>query len=189
MRPKATKVITLILLAAVLIGAIVFGVDYAEKKWVYPIKYSEYVEEYSRLYSVDEALVYAVINCESGFDAEALSPAGAIGLMQITPETFRWLQTKDDTVIEFDDETLYDARTNIKYGVLLLSLNLQEFGNTRTALASYNAGRGKVSEWLADERYSGDSRTLTQIPYAETENYVERVCKHMQKYSKRLEKE
>ena len=177
--------LTLVSLIVLVAGAIWIK-NYVEEQYLYPIRYQEAVEKYSQEYSVDEALVYAVINCESGFDPEAVSAAGAMGLMQITPETFAWLQTKDETADTLSDDMLYDPETNIKYGILLLSLNLEEFGDVKTVLASYNAGRGKVSEWLADERYSTSSGTLAVIPYAETEKYVEKVSRNYEVYKERL---
>lgn len=177
------KIVTFLALAI----AVLFLKDYAEREWFYPIKYQEIVEKYCNEFSVDEALALAVINCESGFDPNAVSSAGACGLMQLTPETFQWLQTKDDSNEDFGEENLFNPDINIKYGVFLLSLNLQEFGNTDTAIAAYNAGRGKVSEWLNDENNSTDSQTLTHIPYTETEKYVEKVNRSYKVYKKRIE--
>ena len=187
MKKLIRRIIASLLVLAMVLSVVFMGGEYLKKNIFYPVKYQEYVEIYSSEYSVDKALIYAVINCESGFDPEAVSAAGALGLMQITPETFRWLQTKDDTDETLADAVLYDPETNIKYGVLLLSLNIQEFGNVHTALASYNAGRGKVAEWLADERYSTDSRTLISIPYPETANYVKKVEKKYKTYREILE--
>ena len=185
-KSKFLKIAVAIVAVAALVCA-TFGVNiFVEKQWIYPVKYSDLVSKYSQMYSVEEAWIYAVINCESGFESDAVSSAGAIGLMQITPETFTWLQNWDDTEENLSADMLYDAEINIKYGTLLLSLNFQEFGNMQTTIASYNAGRGKVSEWLADERYSNDSRTLTRIPYGETEKYVENVVKNYHYYSRRL---
>ena len=182
MKRKIRRIIASTVLLAIILSALFAGGNYLKTKFFYPVKYQEYVEMYSKEYSVDEALIYAVINCESGFDPDAVSVAGAMGLMQITPETFTWLQTKDETEETLPDSALYDPETNIKYGALLLSLNIQEFGNIHTALASYNAGRGRVSEWLEDERYSTDSRTLLAIPYPETADYIEKVEKHYKVY-------
>ena len=61
-------------------------------KSFYPIKYKTEVEEASNNYGIEKELIYAIIKCESGFDKEAHSHANAIGLMQITPDTFKWLQ-------------------------------------------------------------------------------------------------
>lgn len=142
----------------------------------YPRKYSEIVEKYSAEYSVEPELVFAVIKCESGFDPDAVSRADARGLMQMTEETFEWLQTKTgDTGLITDD--LFDPEVSIRYGVKLLSLNLQEFGDEAAAVAAYHAGRTAVAGWLKNEEYSADGNTLDAIPYAETRAYVERVQK------------
>lgn len=142
----------------------------------YPRKYSEIVEKYSAEYGVDADLVFAVIKCESGFDPEAVSHADAKGLMQMTEETFDWVQTKTGEQ-GLAADALFDPEISIKYGVKLLSLNLQEFGNEAAAIASYHAGRTAVAGWLKNADYSSDGDTLDAIPYAETRAYVERVQK------------
>ena len=186
MNKKQRKTVVTILLSAALVVSALLIKNVIETQVIYPVRYEQEIEKYSQLYSVDKALILAVINCESGFDPYAVSPVGAVGLMQITPETFQWLQTKDDTEDNLPYSSLFDPETNIRYGTLLLALNIEEFGNTKTALASYNAGRGKVSEWLADERYSPDLRTLSTIPYGETEKYVDKVIRNYKIYKERL---
>ena len=93
-------------------------------KSLYPLKYEKLVEKAAKEYGVDICLVYGIIRTESGFDPEALSQAGAIGLMQIMPDTFTWLQNyRTDFMPEeiFDSSELYNPEINIDYGVLLLS--------------------------------------------------------------------
>ncbi len=141
---------------------------------LYPLEYSEYVETYAAEYGVDPYLVYAVIKCESGYDTQAVSSADAKGLMQLTDDTFRWVMTKTgETDLEVDD--LFDPQINIRYGVKLLSLHLQEFGGQDTAMAAYHAGRTTVTNWLKNPAYSANGDTLDVIPYQETASYVERV--------------
>ena len=184
MNNKRTKIIvSVVLIVAVAVSAVFI---FAEEKLFYPIKYRDIVAKYSAVYGVEEELILAVINTESRFNPDAVSEVGAIGLMQITPETFAWLQTKDDTEDTLADVQLYDPEINIKYGTLLLSLNIAEYGNRETAIASYNAGRGKVSAWLSDKKYSSDSRTLTLIPYEETRRYVEKVNRSYKIYKEKL---
>ena len=142
----------------------------------YPRKYSEIVEKYSTAYSVDADLVFAVIKCESGFDPAAVSHADAKGLMQMTEETFAWVQTKTGEQ-GLAAEQLFIPEVSIKYGVKLLSLNLEEFGDEAAAIAAYHAGRTAVAGWLQNADYSSDGNTLDAIPYAETRAYVERVQK------------
>ncbi len=142
-------------------------------KYLYPQKYSEQVQKYAYEYGIEESLVYAIIKCESNFNINAVSSAGAIGLMQITPETFEWAKQKlNDTTSKI---TLNDANLNIKYGCYIYSLFIKEFTVKETALASYNAGRGRVLSWLKDKSYSDDGILLKTIPYKETDNYVKKV--------------
>ncbi len=130
-------------------------------------------------FGVPEALVYAVIECESNFNEKAVSKAGAIGLMQLTKETFsdirRWM--KED----FKDEEIYDPYVNLRAGTYYLSYLYKKFGDWELVMAAYNAGPGAVQKWLKDERYAKDGK-LYDIPYAETRNYVKKVSTAWEKY-------
>lgn len=155
---------------------------------VYPQKYAELVERYSRQNQLDPMLVYAVIKCESGFDPDAVSSADAKGLMQLTDDTFAWVQTKDKER-DPDEEALppdrlFDPETNIRYGTLLLSLHKAEFASDRLVLAAYHAGRGIVNKWLTDESYTDDGEDLHTVPYAETNAYIDKVIKTKAIYEK-----
>ena len=142
----------------------------------YPQDYSQYVSQYSAEYGVDESLVYAVIRTESGFRAEVESSVGARGLMQIMPETFEWIQTLSDGEVVYSSNELYNPQINIKYGTYYLSYLIDHYnGNEMLAVAAYNGGFANVDSWLEDERYSSDGLTLSEIPYNETSQYVERV--------------
>ncbi len=151
-------------------------------KIVYPIKYAEYVEKYSREYGIEKNLLYAVIKTESSFNPEAVSRANAAGLTQITPETLEWLQMKlgeEDKKID-----LHDPETSIKYGAFFLSYLLEEFECRDTAIAAYHAGRGRVNGWLKDKSLSPDGISLTEIPVSETAHYVKKVNKALNAYNK-----
>lgn len=144
-------------------------------EYIFPKKFSDYVEKYSAEYNVDENLVYAVIHSESGFEIDALSHKEAKGLMQITESTGAWAAEKIG-IEDFEISKLYDPDTNIRIGCWYLAELLKQFdGSVSTAIAAYNAGNGKVSEWLSNEKYSSDGITLDTIPYEETLNYVKRV--------------
>lgn len=143
-------------------------------RYLYPQKYAAAVSEYSKQYDVDESIIYAIIKCESGFNAMAYSKAGAIGLMQITPDTYKWAAGKLGEK-NVNESSLYDAHTNIKYGCYIYSFFKNEFEVDKTALAAYNAGRGKVLSWLEDKQNSEDGIILSSIPYPETETYVKKV--------------
>jgi soluble lytic murein transglycosylase len=150
----------------------------------YPKKYSSYVEKYSQLYKVDENLIYGVIHTESHFDPDSKSHAGAMGLMQITPECFDFLkQNIPDDSTDYDTTELYDPETNIKFGTYFLSYLLDRYDNVeKTALAAYNAGFGTVDTWLQDSSCSADGKNLDVILYSETANYVVKVEKAQKKY-------
>ncbi len=176
---KKTSVAVFLVLILILTGAVACR---SMMKTLYPHKYAEAVEKYSAQYGVDEDLIYAVIRTESSFRTDAGSEVGAAGLMQIMPDTFEWLCMRMDEQASFSD--LYDPDTAIRFGTYLLHLLLDEFGDTRTALAAYHAGRGRVGEWLQDASISPDGRTLGNIPYRDTAHYVQKVDRAMQMYKK-----
>lgn len=169
-----------LLVTLILAGMLTAGYHFAVRQWLYPMKYEDLVERYAKEYGLQESLICAVINSESSFQPDAYSKAGAMGMMQLTPETFQWLQTK--TGEELADEKLYEPETAVKYGCLLLKLNLEEFSNVPAAIAAYHAGRTRVAGWLTDERYSDDGHMLKNIPYKETSKYVDNVIKNQKKY-------
>lgn len=169
---KLKKVIALILTLAVLLSALYFG-TLSLLKTLYPLKYEEYVEVYSKENNLSPAFVYAVINCESGFDKEAVSNVGATGLMQIMPDTFDWINMKLGVNAPYSMAT--DPQTNIKYGCFLYGYLLSKYGRVQEALAAYHAGTGNVNKWLKDERYSSDGKTLHTIPFSTTSKYVKKV--------------
>lgn len=126
------------------------------------------------------ALVYAVIKTESGFDEDAVSRAGAVGLMQLLPSTAEFICRKCG--LAFDAEKLKEGEYNIRLGCLYLGYLLERFGVRETALAAYNAGEGTVAAWLNDRRYSADGKTLCAVPYPETEAYIKKVMKFRKIY-------
>ena len=177
-------IFTLILVCLVIVALLAFSTDVLDSAKTrvlmefYPQTYSDKVEEYSLEYGVDEALVYAVIRTESGFRADVESSAGARGLMQIMPETFEWLQNMKKGQIIYSADDLFSPEINIDYGTYFLSYLLTHYdGNEMLAVAAYNAGMTNVDNWLYDEAYSTNGITLSDIPYEETAQYVERVEK------------
>jgi soluble lytic murein transglycosylase len=146
-------------------------------KLQYPIEYEDTVLKYSEIYDVDPTLIFAIINVESKFNSDAVSNKGAIGLMQIMPDTGTWASKKLD-IEGYTTESLYDHDTNIHIGTWYISSLLEEFnGDIRNAAAAYNGGIGNVRNWLKDEDYSRDGVNLDYIPFSETRNYVKKVIK------------
>ncbi len=149
----------------------------------YQLQYTEYVDKYSEEYDVDKVLIYSIINTESHFDPNAESAVGAIGLMQIMPDTFTWLQTYSGADEVLDSSALYDPETNIKYGVMFLDYLVDMYDSRSAVAAAYNAGF-VVSEWLENPEYSDDGVNLKTTPYAQTTAYIEKVESAYEMYSK-----
>ncbi len=146
--------------------------------------FEPYVKKAERLaypVSYDEAiLVCAVIKCESNWDPSVSSGVGACGLMQLMPETAEELIRQgyvDGSVYSAD--ALYDPETNIEFGCAYLELARHELGSTDEVIASYNAGIGKVKEWLASG--TGSISELSQ-EYPETATYLKKVQNAYERY-------
>lgn len=181
-RHNKIKLTSFLLILTVVLGIIIYNTVHLALQTVYPLKYSELVEKYSAEYNLDEAFVYAVIETESGFNKDAVSNVGARGLMQIMPDTFKWLKSK--TGEKLPDDALFEPEVSIRYGCFLLRYLLDEFENEKTALAAYHAGVGRVKKWLKDPEYSDDGKTVARIPYETTKNYTDKVMKTYHRYIK-----
>lgn len=154
---------------------------------MYPRTYSEIVVKEAEQNGLDPYLVYSVIRAESNFNPQAKSKAGALGLMQLTPATFEWLQKKDKSESALSQEKLYAPEVNVRYGCRFLSLLLKKYSIRRTALCAYNAGIARVDSWLKDENLSNDGISLKSIPYPETRNYADIVEQNYRQYEKLYE--
>ena len=181
-RHNKIKLTSFLLILTVVLGIIIYNTVHLALQTVYPLKYSELVEKYSAEYNLDEAFVYAVIETESGFNKDAVSEVGARGLMQIMPDTFKWLKSK--TGEKLSEDALFEPEVSIRYGCFLLRYLLDEFENEKTALAAYHAGIGRVKKWLKDPEYSDDGKTVARIPYETTKNYTDKVMKTYHRYIK-----
>lgn len=179
---KRSAVIISIAALSVVCGLIFqFFYDKYERA-TYPKEFEAYVTEYASDYGVPESLVYAVIKTESDFNSGAVSEAGAVGLMQMMPDTFTWLTTI--TKENLNSGMLYDPETNIKYGTYYLSYLYHKYGTWDTVYAAYNAGEGNVDEWLGDSLDESGAKKLNDIPFAETEEYIKKVNKAAEIYDR-----
>ena len=141
----------------------------------YPLKYDDIIIARSREYSLDPALVCAVVYSESSFQPKAVSPVGARGLMQIMPETGEWIAQKL-RIPDYNADMLFEPDLNINFGCWMLRYLFDRFdGDDKKALAAYNAGAARVDEWLKRADCSPDGVTLEYIPGKETRNYVKKV--------------
>jgi soluble lytic murein transglycosylase len=140
-----------------------------EPRWFqrvrYPLKYEQIVRGHARNYRLDPALVAAVIYQESKFRPNAKSSSGAIGLMQLQPETAKGIAIRTGGS-RFQTSDLYNPEINVRYGSWYLRHLLDKYGDERMALAAYNAGQRNVDEWRAAGQ---------EIQFAETREYVDRV--------------
>ena len=137
---------------------------------------------------LDPGLAYGIIRQESSFDGSTVSPVGARGLMQLMPETARTVAKQTGIKLVLDRLTV-DSSTNIRLGSTYLRGLLDQFGGVEPfAIAGYNAGPGRIAEWVGQY---GDPRTgeiemldwIEQIPFNETRNYVQRVIENQVVYA------
>jgi soluble lytic murein transglycosylase len=157
--------VTVIAVLAAAFGAIHFTHPaWYDRLW-YPLDYGEIVRGHARNYRLDPALLAAVIYQESKFKAHARSDRGAIGLMQLLPETAEGIAERTGGS-KFRVADLYNPEINVRYGAWYLRHLLDKYGSERTALAAYNAGQANVDRWRA--------RGLG-VQFDETRHFVDRV--------------
>ena len=154
-----------------------FVFSYLSFNFLFPIRYKKTILQLSKQYSVDGSLVASVINVESRYKSAAVSSKGALGLMQIMPETAKMFSEK---TIEVED--LFNPGINIEFGIKYLSYLFCKYDDEITVLACYNAGEGTVIKWMGDDNLLSKS----EIEYKETYNYVNRVQKLKAIYKLRL---
>lgn len=148
-----------------------------------PIKYGEQIVKYSKKYDLEPGLVCAIINTESRFKPEVESHKGAIGLMQLMPNTIDWAVENMEGMENFSYDNINDPDVNIEIGCWVLHYLSEQLGDNHELMsAAYNAGIGNVKKWLGDTTYSADGEYLNYIPYKETSNYVKRVIKYEKLY-------
>ncbi len=165
-------ILALALLAALMAGYFLYGRP-ALLRSRYKLAYEEEIRSSAREFQLDPSLVCAVIFTESGFRPQAKSGVGALGLMQLMPAT--GLEEAELLQIEgVTEERLTEPALNIRLGCNYLRKLLDEFGSESVALAAYNAGPGRVRQWLKEYGVKEDG-SLLYIPYPETSKYVGRV--------------
>ena len=137
-----------------------------------PLYYTKEIKEVSELHGIDPFIVAAVARTESSWLSDAQSHVGALGLMQIMPETGLYLAEERGLSLEL--EQLNDPRVSLDYGTYYLKKLYKEFKNWDTVFAAYNAGPTQVASWLEDDEYSKAGK-LTYIPFEETRRCIEMV--------------
>ncbi len=154
-------------------------------KWItvfYPLPHQDLVFSTAREYKVDPYLVFAIIRAESKYQTAAQSSRGARGLMQIMPETAAWIAGQMG-VTDFKTDDLHNPEINIRFGCWYIDSLQNEYpDNLPLTIAAYNAGRGKVQQWVAEGVWNGDPKNLGGIPFPETRQYVKNVLKNYEAY-------
>lgn len=172
----------------VIVGSLGYVISQAAQKGyrelALPLRHDDIIRQQAKKKDLDPALIAAVIYQESRFRPRE-SSAGAQGLMQILPSTADFIATKSGGT-KFTTEDLATPQVNISYGSWYLRYLLDRYDNdTLTALAAYNAGEGRVDQWLADSGKSGGSITdPDEIPFPETREYVKNVLKARDEYKR-----
>ena len=149
----------------------------------YPVAYQEEIRLSAEEFSLDPYLVISIMRCESSFKPEAVSNRGAIGLMQVMPDTGEWIAHKlglDDSYLE---SQLYEPGLNVRFGCWYLQFLSGRFNNNvKQMVAAYNAGHRAVENWLKDPKYAHNGE-LTVIPYDSTSVYYDRVMAAYEAYT------
>jgi soluble lytic murein transglycosylase len=146
-----------------------------------PLSYSDVIRQQAAAKQLDPALIAGVIYTETKFDPRP-SSAGAVGLMQILPQTAEFLARRSGATT-FTIADLGTPQVNIAYGSYYLRYLLDEYGGQQVlALAAYNGGESNVNRWIAQQRQEGRQLTLQEIPFPETRAYVAKVLKAQQDY-------
>jgi soluble lytic murein transglycosylase len=140
---------------------------------------------------IDRCIVYSIVRTESAFDQRDVSPAKAVGLMQVTPEAGR--DTAKRFGVAYDwNRLVSDPVYNTQMGAGEVTALLKEYkGSYIMTFAGYNAGRGRVRQWVAQHGDPRDAAVdavdwVERIPFAETRNYVQRVMENLQVYHDRF---
>lgn len=182
-------IILIFLLIAIFILIRVVRIQDIILKKVYPIQYSEYVEQYSTQNQLDKYMIYAIIKAESNFNPNVKSQSNAIGLMQLLEETANERSNVIDEQ-KVTEQDLYNPELNIKLGTSYYAYLLKHYeGNNVLALTAYNAGMGNVDNWIKNGIIRSDGSDIENIPYKETNNYVRKILRDYQMYIKLYEEE
>jgi soluble lytic murein transglycosylase len=146
-----------------------------------PLQYQDVIRQQAAEKHLDPALIAGVIYAETKFDPRS-SAAGAEGLMQILPRTAEFLARRSGASA-FTVADLGTPQVNIAYGSYYLRYLLDEYhGNKVSALAAYNGGETNVDRWIARARAGGRNLTVADIPFPETQAYVQRVLDARSEY-------
>ena len=141
---------------------------------LFPVAYWELIQKHAPARGLDPYLVAALMAQESTFDRAIRSSANAIGLMQVLPSTGR-RYARQLKIPRFSAARLTDPEVNVRIGTAYFADMVRRFGGVHHALASYNAGPGRVARWIAEKPGVDTDEFIDDIPFPETQNYVKRI--------------
>jgi len=147
---------------------------------VFPLPFEQSVKHAAARQRLDPMLVAAVIRQESAFQADAVSRAGAVGLMQVLPKTGRKLARR--LRVRYARASLFNPEYNLRLGTLYLADLVSVMGSPEAALAAFNAGEERVAAWQAERSFDEPAEFVESIPYTETRDYVQIVLRNAQLY-------
>lgn len=171
------------LLLVTFLGFLFANSTFLAKK-LYPIYFQQEIRDSAANYDIDPFLIAAIIRVESNYQIGQESRKGAIGVMQIMPDTAEWIIEARGHPKHTLDE-LHSVDVNINLGSWYIGWLLKQYkGNQLYALAAYNAGQGNVNKWKQSEIWDGTWEHIDRIPFGETRHYVQRVMYYWKKYHK-----
>ena len=179
---KRRAAFLLLICFVVFLGAFLFVyMPYWFKNESYPLEYSEAVNRYSEEYGIDSAFVYAVIRTESHFDPNAVSDAGAIGLMQIIEDSFDWVSKRlGEDELCFND--MFIPENSVRYGCFMLGFLYERYGSYELAAAAYHSGMGEVDSWISSGTVDKSSPDTADFQGSNTRHYVGKIMRAYDKY-------
>lgn len=171
--------------AVILLAVVTVGVFYGPtwyQQVLHPLSYQQVIAKYASEAKVDPYLVAAVVNIESGFRADVVSPAGAVGLMQVKPSTAQAIAQAEGIKGKMTVEALSDPQTNVRIGTIYLAELIARYdGNVGLALSAYNGGMTNADIWAAE--WARDHGKLSDtIDFPETAHYVDEVASQAAEY-------
>jgi soluble lytic murein transglycosylase len=151
-------------------------------RYLFPLPYRQAIFSEAAGAGVDRYLLAAMVKTESDFNPGAVSVKGARGLMQVMPETGKWVADQKN-IENYSPDLLFNAETNIKIGAYYVAHLLDECnGSTVLMLGAYNAGIGNVQKWIEQGQWNGEKGRVDQIPFPETRQFIRKVLFYQQLY-------
>jgi soluble lytic murein transglycosylase len=146
----------------------------------FPLPYELNLRSEASRNRVDPMLVAGLIRQESAFESKAMSRVGAMGLMQVMPQTA--LKLSRELRVRYARARLTDPGYNLELGSRYLANLIRDFGTPEAALAAYNAGEDHVMEWTTGQNYLETAEFVESIPFTETREYVQIVIRNAEVY-------